>query len=162
MNRVSVIRLLLALLFFSTTACSSIAGKSPGPELGALLIRVSADYVKHVVNADEARIGGSILWTDFLKQADIDKQEYLRQVRSLQNRWTAEEHPLLGLKVEELKWYGDEATVYLRKASKNKKYPMIKIEMIWSGSGWLVTKDNLFGKKLLVADWAADRNAFKS
>ena len=159
MNRVFFVSLALLL----STSCTSLVGSKPGPELGALLVKVSAEYLQHVVNADEARIGGAILWTDFLEQADIDKKEYMRQVRSLRKkRWTPAQHPLLGLTVEEITWYGDAAEIHFRKANSDKPYPLIKVEMVWAGSGWLVTKDNLFGKKLLVADWEADKNAFRS
>lgn len=136
--------------------------KQPNPELYALLVRVAGNYLRHVVNGDEARIGGVILWVDFLEQAEIDKKEYLRQLASLRGRWTPQQHPLLGLDVIAVRWYGEDAEVIFRKADRPEDYPEIRIELLWAGRGWLVKSDSLFGKDKLIAQWESQPTIFKS
>ena len=145
------------LLLLSLSSCSSMRSfflsKTPNPELKATLVQASGDYLRHVVNGDFYKIGNVILWKDFLDQADITKEEYHAQLMLMKNRWKVANHPLLELDLVSLRWDGEnEAKINFRRSNKS-DYPVIKLEIVWNGTGWLVTKDNLFGKDRLITRW---------
>ena len=154
----------LCLIFcisLSLSSCGNFNSKQPNPELASTIIRTAAKYLVYVVNADENEINGAILWTDILKTKEMNKPQYRSQMSALKKRFPGTKgHPLIGLNIKDLEWTGDEATVSFVNASGTPK-DTIWVQIMWSGSGWLVDDDSLFGKDKQIERWTAKKIAPK-
>lgn len=134
------------------SACSVFSPKEPNPEVKATVLAVADKYLQYVITGREKQLNSFVLWGDLLKKGSeqaLTRDEFRKQLNSLQGRWTVEEHPLLGLKVVDLEIDGNDALVTLIKAGRD-NYPTIWVKLFWSGSAWHVVDDSLFGKDKLI------------
>jgi len=92
-------------------------------------------------------------WDSLLQRgtsSGISREEFNKQLEALKNRWSVDENPLLDLEVLEVEARGDRARVTLRKRSKS-DYPVIWVKLLWSGSGWIISEDSIFGRNKLAS-----------
>lgn len=132
--------------------CSFFGRNGPTAEAKATVLGVASDYLSYIVQGSEKRLNSIVLWEDLLGHGTdhpMTKDEYRAQMQLLRTRWSPQDSPLLGLEVLDLQLKGDNATVILRKAGRQ-DYPKIWIELYWTGAGWLVIDDSLFGKGKLA------------
>lgn len=140
-------------LLLGTSGCSSLFKSTPTPEETMTVISVTEKYIQVVVTGRKRQIRSFVLWDDLLSKDTEDAitlKEFESQLNSLQDRWTPEQHPLLGLKLLELDIDDNDALVRLQKSGRE-DYPVIWIKLFWSGNAWLVTQDSLFGKDKLIS-----------
>ena len=125
------------------------------PEVEKTVLLVSLEYIQRVANTNFARIEPLVFWTDYIGKTGVTPFEYQRQLSWVaKQRWTQETHPLFHLDVVDIDVDENNSEVVLRKNAPG-TWPKIKISLIWSGNGWLVVGDNLFGDKGVFATAAS-------
>jgi len=134
------------LLVASFGGCFSLS-QPLTPEARTAVLRVPDEYLRMIAVGTSAAVEGMVGWVEYMERTGgkTRKEEILETVRQMQNRYqTPEKHPLLGLSLLKFDGGDDNATVNLRKGSNG---PEIKLELAWTGRGWLIVGDNLFGPK---------------
>jgi hypothetical protein len=131
-----------------TSGCSNNLFAKENPVLKNTIIKVSAEYLESLIRGDAARVNSQIFWSRFLpsKRQPYSKSDFAAQLALLDARWTKAEHPLINLDLVDISTNDDVAKIKLRRIDLENA-PTIKLEMSWSGAGWLVSEDNLFGKE---------------
>lgn len=151
---VKMIRRILVSFLLLVSGCSTIVGNDLTPEAKSTVYRVSQQYLGNVILGREPVIAQFIAWSDFLGSGSsrITHDEFSRQLKMLNQKYspTDQNHPLLGLKLIKISNSGDFATIYFEKADGSSKEE-IWISMLWSGNGWIIVEDSLFGKDKLFA-----------
>ncbi|MCB0345025.1 MAG: hypothetical protein KDD66_07900 [Bdellovibrionales bacterium] len=155
--------LALFVCLFAVSGCSSVVGTftgwqdPPTVEFQQVVVRVSADYLNHVVRGDWKHIEGVVLWDDYLanKSDDFTKPEYYKQLEDLSEtlkKIPPAAHPLVNLDLIDVKSNSERtaAKVYFRKF-KDPESPQVVITLSWVGRGWLVDGDSIFGKDELAS-----------
>ncbi len=146
--------LIPVLILLGSSACGM--WKKDGPPSSnekQIVIMVCGDYLQVVVtNQHHERLNSLMALTAYMEnQAGLDKARFLKQMESLQNRWTPEQHPLLNLDLTSINIRGNNAKVSFRRRGKGENWPTITIELIWSGTAWQIIDDSLFGPGNYIA-----------
>ena len=130
----------------------------PSVEFQQVVVRVSADYLNHVVRGDWKNIEGIVLWDDYLanKGGDFTKPIYYKQLEQLSGtlkKIPPAAHPLLNLDLMDVKSNTERtaAKVYYRKF-KEPESPQIVVNLTWVGRGWLIDGDSIFGDDELASE----------
>lgn len=153
-------RLILLILLLGLNGCSWsfswFTSSEPTPELRRTLAEVTNQYLRAIGAGNTQMLEGMVVWLDYVanKNGTTTKEEVFRVVQQLHGRWTLDQHPLLGLAVQDVRVDGDNATVSVRKAAHSDA-PLIVVQLAWGGAGWLVINDTLFGKDGLLTAAAA-------
>ena len=156
-------RLLYCLIILTvfSTSCSLIRSQKATPELRSTVINVAGNYLKRIVLADRKQLNGMILWNDYIAHDEepITKNKYFFQIDALRAKnIPLQQHPLLNLKILDFDYSGSNAHVLLQKPNKPDS-PKISIDVLWTGSGWLVVGDSLFGPNELVEQLLASNKS---
>jgi len=145
----------LLLILLLCNACGMHLLSTPASrETKATVLRVSAEYLTQVVRGDIKKVDAMIVWSAYLKRSSkgMTKRKYFKQMANIKNRWTPEEHPLLGLVPIEVDVDDDYAEVVLRKEKQESEEQDISISLTWSGTGWMILADSVFGDEGLLAE----------
>ncbi len=157
--------LILLVLFVALplNGCSSFTGiftgweDPPTVEFQQVVVRVSADYLNHVVRGDWKHIEGVVLWDDYLdsKSGEFTKPDYYDQLEALSSTLSKippAAHPLVNLDLMDVKsnTARTAAKVYFRKY-KEPESPQIVVQLSWVGRGWLIDGDSIFGSDQLAS-----------
>mgnify|MGYP000544718641 CR=1 FL=1 len=149
-------RLLLGALMLVTLSfagsCGKLKGYTPTAEVKSTLVRRSADYLGFILLGDQTRLEGMVLWVDFLGDGEkhLDKTSYFQQVQQAKSLWPDDaSNPLLQLDLRSIDVSEDEAEVILRKINSPSS-PEIRLFFRWTGSGWMIADDSLFGTDGLI------------
>ena len=134
---------LLVALF--SAGCSALTYKAT-PEAKRTVVLVTNEYLTSIVRADLNKLNQMVAWPEYLEESHgrFTKRDYARQVMSLKNRWSNQDHPLLGLQVSDVSVGEYNAEVELKKKSATDDSP-IKIRLLWDGNAWAIISDSLFG-----------------
>ena len=145
--------LLFGVLLISASACSVLtSGRKGSVYEKAVVAGVAADYLGALLRQDTQSINVVVLWDDFIENApgELTKEVYFKQLRLLEpSQWKSSEHPLTSLDIIDIQFSGNLADVSLQKV-KNPDAPKIKIILFWTGGGWLIAGDTLFGTEGLL------------
>jgi len=133
--------LIIFLLIFAS-ACSIQSWKEPSPEVKVTLVKVSAAFLTGVLQNDRGVISGFASLNDIYKHNRITEQTFFTRVKALQNTFSDASHPLVGLKVVEIKQFDSDARIILQKADGSST-DKIELGLFWANSGWLVTDESL-------------------
>jgi len=155
--------LLLAALCLSSSSfsgCSTPFFDSSTPEVQQLLIGVSARYLQLVAAGDEKLVSEMVYWPEYLDGARFTRVDFHKQFESIRGKWPLEDHPLLNQKVVSVSSRGNYGEVVLEKDPKKMKpgqvvIPKIVIRLIWTGRGWIVSEDNLFGRDKFFSKYSS-------
>ena len=135
------------------SGCSYLGWGGSNPEVKATVTNVADTYLRYVAAGDERNLAALVYWDSLLGRGitgGISREEFSQQLAALRKRWSVQDNPLLGLELRSVSVDEDDAEVELRKQGRP-DYPVIWIKLMWSGSGWVVTKDSIFGKDNLAA-----------
>lgn len=165
LGRGFVFALALAPLLGSS-GCSVIESIVPRHQVTAVELtvgRVTADYIQAVYTGNLSRLETFVNWPSMLGSGDekITRAEFEKQLFSLQNRWTPEQHPLFNLEIADVDVNGDDAEVVLRR-STGSGYPKIAVTLNWVGNGWVIRQDSIFGRGKLAEKWQKSPQIFKN
>lgn len=151
---------LLALALSTSGGCSKLLSREGTDAAKATVVAIVGDYLTAVALSQERPLHSLILWDEFLRDGQrlMTRGEVSAQLMSLKNRWTPADHPLLGLEVLSVSVQGNDAKVELRKKG-HPDYPVIWVKMIWSGTGWLIVEDSLFGRGKLIEQLNASQKS---
>ena len=142
---------LLAGALLVLSGCSSMMPDSGTPESRATVLNVVVNYLGQIVLGNEKQLNSFLLWPEYLEaKGQITKEQFLSQFEQAKRTWSRERHPLLGLDVKEVDVDGNEAQVVLQRPSSDD--PEIKVELLWTGAGWMVVNDSIFGENNLLAN----------
>lgn len=143
---------LLALILCLSSCSAFTAYKSETPEAKIAVLSVARNYLGFIVMGNYNQVFGLILWNSFLDSSGsaFTKEDVRRQMELIQNRWSKEEHPLLNLDMKDIEVRADTAELTLQKFNSPES-PKIEISFIWTGNGWLIQKDNIFGSEGVLA-----------
>lgn len=144
--------LVSALCLCVITACSIGAAK-PRPHLAATVASVAANYLGHVATGQTRHLNTLVMWNAYLTESKpgLTQKQYLEELRSISSRWDPQEHPLLGLNITEIETEDDEAEIRFQKPGG--EADEIRVNLRWSGSGWMVVDDSLFGEGGQIRSW---------
>ena len=152
-SHTSILMVALLALVLSLASCSAFTSyKSETPEAKIAVLSVARNYLGFIVMGNYNQVFGLILWNSFLDSSDsaFTKEDVRKQMELIQNRWSKEEHPLLNLDMKDIEVRADTAELTLQKFNSPDS-PKIVINFIWTGSGWLIQKDNIFGSDGVLA-----------
>ncbi len=132
------------------SACSRPLFQTTTPEVQQLLIGVTGRYLELLAAGDEKLVSEMIFWPDFLDGANFTRADFHKQFEAVRGKWALQNHPLLGLKVLSATSHGNYGEVELQKDPRKLEPgqdpgPKITVELLWSGRGWIVRRDSLFG-----------------
>lgn len=152
--RLAVLGVLVVPAAMLLQGCSMLERDTLSQDAKATLVGLTQRYLATIVEGDETKLADYIAWADYLGNGDkrISHFEYSRQLQRLNEKYTAEnpKHPLVGLRLVSVKGHEDVAMVTLEKADGSAK-EQVWIKFVWTGSGWIVLEDSLFGKEKLFA-----------
>ncbi len=136
---------LLCLVALLTLSACSLGSSDVTPETRMAVLRISDEYLRNLAKGQSGQAESMIGWPDYGPAVDdeITRDSFAEIVKSKKDRWSKEEHPLLGLDVKKVEIDDDEAEVLLVKKTTNQK---IEIELRWVGRGWLIVNDNILSK----------------
>jgi hypothetical protein len=137
----------------SLAACSVLGLRHTSPALKATIVQIANTYLTYVAAGNERHIVPMVYWDTFLKKGTpqgLSREEYSQQMAALKDRWPVDKSPFVKLQVINIDVNEDVAEIKLRRGDGS-DYPTIWIKMIWSGSGWLIAEDSIFGKDKLAA-----------
>jgi hypothetical protein len=146
-------RLIAFLLILALTGCATLTGKrTPLPEVQTALLGVTNDYLRSIAMGNTKQLEAMVYWFGYVeaKKARVSKAQYMQTVSALRDRWEPADHPLVGLAPVRVSSDDDDAEVVVRKAN-NPNAAEIRVVLVWSGNGWLVTNDNLIGEDGLLS-----------
>lgn len=141
---------ILFILLFSIACSNNTIPIEKNIVLQETLVNISADYFNAIIRGDYPLAKSKINQADFVFNERFTVEDMQTQLRTLDGRWTKEEHPLVNLIVLDVDQDGDYATLKFRRGD-NKSAPTIEVRLLWTGTGWLINKDNLFGSDGLFA-----------
>ena len=153
--RIFLLLLIIFVLLAAGASCSLIEPSKGRAAVESTVIGVVNTYLTAVAAGDERRLNGIVYWDLFLGRNGgelLTRSEIHTQIEQIKTRWTPDKNPLLGLEVINVSVSGDDAKVTVRKAGKP-DFPTIWVKVVWSGSGWLVAQDSLFGRDKLFAEY---------
>ena len=158
----SALQFAFCLLF---SCCSLLAGcstaifsKSVAPELKQTLVSLTNNYLTAIIAGDEKSVLHSVYVADFFTDPRFTSDDFHRQFAAIQGRWTGADHPLVGLRVENVTADENTAEVRLKKDPKwigKSGSQVIAVNFRWAGTGWVIKSDSLFGKDKLFAELLA-------
>lgn len=134
------------------------------PELKIALIRVSGEYLDKINNSRFDEIQGMIILGDYLREDKrMSKEAFIAQIAKARLTWKdkPQSHPLVGLDLESMELKGNDAVVKLKKF-KVSDSPIIELKLHWSGQGWLIYDDNIFGQGRLMEKLIEQKNSSAS
>lgn len=142
---------LFVVLLSSLLGCTAIKGTKVSNEQKVVVVRVAAEYLENIVQANTGALDVLVYWDRYLpEQVPLTKKLYFNQVYALQKKATPENHPLVHLDLQEVSISGNDAVVEFQKF-KDTKAPMIIIKLHWDGNAWLIEDDSLFGQRGLLS-----------
>ena len=141
-------KIIFVLILLCLSSCSSFKGKTPNRNLQEALVRVSADYLRHVVTGNAAAASAMIDWDKYRTKngGAYSRTIYANEMQKLVNTYPtkeAKQHPLLLLDLKSVKTKKDLAQVILQKTDRSAKE--VKIYFQWVGRGWVIIDDSIFG-----------------
>lgn len=144
LNRTILGILLLALLSVSVTSCTT---KSKEATEGAKsrVAQVSIEYLRLCFLANMQHISSYVLISEYLKNGKISLDEYTDQINRLPRRWPIDKHPVIQLVLLDIDVKGDIAKVSFQRGGGDSEFPRIYIDLEWTGTSWVITKDTIFG-----------------
>jgi len=150
--RKKIILSLIIVLLHSVAACSIVQGRQPTNAEKRVVAGLAGNYLQAVVVNAKPTLDELILWAEYLAQPGREggKEAYYSQVSLVGNFWNLDDNPLLGLTLMDISISGDEATITLHK-KKTPEDQQIIIGLVWTGHGWMVRDDNLFGADKLIS-----------
>ncbi len=149
--------LLVVSLLTMSVACSPFAKKEKSMILKATVVSVAANYLRQIARVELRHLNSLVNWNVYLKKSKngFKKTDYSAQVRALNKKFGATNHPLFGLGISDVEIDDDFAEITLKK-DDSKDDIDIWIRLAWNGSAWLVIDDNLFGKGHLIEEWTGN------
>lgn len=146
-----ILCLIIALSFFQ--ACALNQGSEGTPLAKTTVLSVTNSYISTIVAGKIGPLEGMVLWAAYIPASgnNVNKEVFYKQVQEMKTKWKVQDHPLLGLEVLGVDVKGNDAQVRL-KSKKRPEAAEILIELTWTGHGWLVSKDSIFGHQGYVAD----------
>lgn len=142
---------MLIVLLNLVVGCSTIKSSKVSNEQKVVVVRVAAEYLENIVQANTGALDVLVYWDRYLpEQVPLTKKLYFDQVYALQQKATPENHPLVALDLSEVSISGNDAVVEFQKF-KNAKAPTITIKLHWDGNAWLIEDDSLFGQRGLLS-----------
>lgn len=154
---------LIAVCIIALSSCSYLKPKTGENLQKYTVARVSSTYLGWVFAGSEDHMGNYVVWSLLLSGSDgkpMSREDFRKQLKSIQNRWTTEEHPIFDLDLKSVEVDGNQAEVRFQRLNRS-HYPVITLELRWSGTGWLIERDSLFGQGGQVEKWMADPGLFK-
>jgi hypothetical protein len=143
MRRRSFVLLIVPFLLASIS-CSVLSESNP--ILDETLVSITNKYLTDISNGRGRDAAAMILWADYGTNTrnGLTPEQYILTVDKMRrHKPSAPEHPLRGLEVKDVDFDDDSGAVTLRHPKSGDK---VIVQMLWTGSGWLITRDNLFGK----------------
>lgn len=136
------------LCVISLSGCSAIfGGDTITLEQKQAVLRVVNEYLSFVALGKRDQAESMILWVDYVEQGGpgFNREIFRKQFAIAQaKKWDPKSHPLYNLDLTDLAIDDERAAVRLSKY-QNEKSPVIAVDLVWAGRGWLVTGDTLFG-----------------
>ncbi|MBL7663276.1 hypothetical protein JNK13_11055 [bacterium] len=143
---------LLLSILFCTISCSTVFESEASSAVKLTIMNVTNEYIRAIAAGNENAVESLVLWAEYADQAESNftKALALEEVRSLSTKFqTPEGHPLIGLEVLDLSSRGNHASISLRNPALP-SMEQIKIHLLWTGSAWNISHDNLFGKDRII------------
>jgi hypothetical protein len=138
------------IFFFCLSGCSYLTFSDSNEGAKITNSQIAAKYIESSVTLNQEWLTRYLFVSEYLKNQKISAQEYATKLANLKNRWDLNSHPLAKLKLENTSVNGNEAFVtFMRPSEDNKDFPLIKINLVWTGSSWAVSDDNILGKNEL-------------
>lgn len=148
------------LMLATFSACGSLMGPGLSEDAKGTIQRVTQTFIGTVATGNEIKLADQVSWEDYLGTGDerISHQEFSNQLRAFREKFPLDNphNPLLHLRVVKVTGSGSRGKIYLQK-SDNESAPEIWVKLVWTGTGWVVIEDNLFGKNKLVSQYLATR-----
>lgn len=147
------------LMMLCLSACSrGFFFSEPTAEVKVLLVNVATRHIGLIVLGDATAVAASVFPDEYFGKggARITPGEFASEIAALKKLYpaTPAAHPLLGLRVNTVKQSENDAYVDLSKDPKmlpaGESNPTIRLQMIWTGSAWIVATDSLFGSGGLI------------
>ncbi len=137
--------LILVLVLFAFSGCSMFSSQEVTPETKMAVLRLCDEYLRNLANGKASQAEAMIAWSDYApaSEDELTREEFDQIIKSKKDRWSKEEHPLLGLDVTDVEIGNDVAVITLVKKSTKST---IEIKLNWVGRGWVVTGDNILSK----------------
>lgn len=153
---------LFALLATCLSACSVWQSEPLSPDAKITVLRLSQNYLATIILGNETKLSDYIAWSDYVAATGPANSKFSHQQFSEQLAWFTKAYkaqdprnPLLQLKVKDISGSNDVAKITLVKADGSSSEE-IWIKFVWTGAGWLVMEDSLFGKEKLFDRLAKD------
>lgn len=136
---------------------SRILSPEPPAVVKVVVLRAAVQYVACTVRGDYRCLRPLVAWNDYLKHQSIKggMNAYQQRLQRVKNRWSAEENPLMNLDVKKIDIDENDATVVFGRA-EGERFPEFSIQLYWTGGGWLIYDDSLFGDDELIEQLTAE------
>jgi|GEM_PF-7078168 len=139
--------ILLIVISLATSSCSLLGDKAPSGALRKILLGLSTGHIRAVFNADMEAIGQTANLASYLSRRQIpSRKDFLAQLKSAQPVWEKHSQILQTLRAMDVSTKESVAQVIFEAASP--KGPIrLAVFLEWSGGGWMIVDDNIFGSQ---------------
>ncbi len=137
--------IILSLTIFSACGIIGSTKTNGGAEITAT--RISIDYLNESLNGKIQTLSQSLYLVEYLKNQNLNIEEYGVRLSRLKDRWPYDMHPLASLDFQDISISGNYGKAYFqRKRRGNVSFPRIEVEIEWTGGSWSIVDDNFLGK----------------
>lgn len=136
--------ILLIFLIFACSSCSVVIGgfTSAPPGVRDTLSKLTHIYFATIISGNSELV---ISMRACPPPCPISPSDITNQIKNMRNASVSGKHPLSNFSIRSIETNENEARIKLHN-KQDANAPTIEIECFWSGAGWVIVSDTIFGQ----------------